>query len=159
MRPWTNPDWLPSICPASSCFTATRLFSSFHVRKSHVQKKNLYIWIQSACKYCRDFHSHLSIRSHTFRLHAGWMQMVQLCTHDVIIISSVNNERVQLHTNRRVRPASLSGWMESGLVHLCWESGVDLSASIVYSQSWIMCFSQTDVDQKMALHSEPLAGL
>lgn len=48
---------------------------------------------------------HLSILSHKFGRTAVWMQIVQLCTHDVIIISSVNNERVQLHTNRRVEPA------------------------------------------------------
>lgn len=81
--------------------------------------------------------------------HAMWMQIVQPCTHDVIIISSVNNERVQLHTNARVRCASecLDEWKVD------WCALFDCP---VYIQPRIICFIQTQTwGKNTALHSEP----
>lgn len=54
----------------------------------------------TSSKYCERIRFVTQIQLQVMR-----MQIVQLCTHDVIIISSVYNERVQLHTNWRVHSA------------------------------------------------------
>lgn len=74
-----------------------------------------------------------------------WMQIVQLHTHDVIIISSVNNERVQLHTNRRVQSARENEWSADWCTSA---ARAELLDCLVYSQLWIMCFIQTGTGKK-----------
>lgn len=99
---------------------------------------------RQAFKYCRSIlFSLLPIHfGRQFHQHAAWMQIVQLCTHDVIIISSVNNERVQLHTNRRVQSARDCGWMEIRLVYLGCGGRIFFFDWPAYSQSWIIRFIQ-----------------
>lgn len=60
--------------------------------------------------------------------------------------SSVNNERVQLHTNKRVRSCTDSGWMVSGLgAPLLWEQNY-LPAKCAAILS--LCILFTDIKKK-----------
>lgn len=115
---------------------------------------------RQAFKYCRSIlFSLLPIHFGTqFHQHAAWMQIVQLCTHDVIIISSVNNERVQLHTNRRVQSARDCGWMEIRLVYLgCGGRIFFWLASVQPVLDYTFHSKQTC--KKKSPHSRPRVGL
>lgn len=66
---------------------------SNHIHSAHTGRKTSTLECSLACNYCRR-NTYLCF-CHT---NSALMQMLQLQTHDVIIISSVDNERVQLHT-------------------------------------------------------------
>lgn len=114
------------ISPVNYNFKTFHLFSiQFHPAiKPHKQKrkssKSEYSWRVNITEGA-ILHIHFVTQ---IQLHAVWMQILQLCTHDVIIISSVNNERVQLHTNRKVPSARDCTWMESRLMRACCSSRI-----------------------------------